>query len=268
LEHPILFKNGVYKTAQGRISLLARLLTSAHFFAGLTRIVFRSSHRAKRNRYGNEGWATSSFDIFRELEKVGVEFEITGVENFRYIKGPCVFIGNHMSSLETFVLPCIIEPYKDTTFVVKKSLIDYPVFRHIMRSRDPIVVSRDDPREDLKTVFDEGTKILSTGRSIVIFPQKTRTPEFKPKEFNTIAVKLAKKADVPVVPIALKTDAWGNGCLLKDFGKIDPSKKVYFDFGKPMTIAVRGVEEHNAIIAFIEEHLRKWNSPAEAGNAG
>jgi 1-acyl-sn-glycerol-3-phosphate acyltransferase len=165
-----------------------------------------------------------------------------------------------MSSLETFVLPCIIEPYKDTTFIVKKSLIDYPVFRHLMRSRDPIVVSRDDPREDLKTVFDEGTKILSSGRSIIIFPQKTRTPEFNPRDFNTIGVKLAKKADIPVVPIALKTDAWGNGRMLKDFGKIDPSKKVYFDFGEPMIIANRGVEEHNAIIAFIEEHLKKWNS--------
>ena len=261
MEHQIPFENGVYKTPPQRISFLARLLTSAHFFAGLARIVFRSSHRAKRNRYGNEGWATSSFDVFRELEKVGLEFEITGVENFRNIKGPCVFIGNHMSSLETFVLPCIIEPYKDTTFVVKQSLIDYPVFRHIMRSREPVVVSRDDPREDLRTVFDEGTRILATGRSIVIFPQKTRAPEFNPKEFNTIGVKLAKKADVPVVPVALKTDAWGNGSLLKDFGKIDPSKKVYFDFGKPMTISVRGVEEHTAIIAFIEDHLSKWNSP-------
>jgi 1-acyl-sn-glycerol-3-phosphate acyltransferase len=200
----------------------------------------------------------SSFNAMRGLEKVGVEFEITGTENFRRIEGPCVFIGNHMSMLETMVLPCIIEPYKDTTFVVKKSLMDYPVFRYLMRSRDPIVVSRDDPREDLKTVFEEGEKILASGRSVIVFPQKTRTRKFNPGEFNTIGEKLAKKGNVPVVPIALKTDAWNNGSIFKDFGKIDPSKKVYFHFGEPMRIKVRGVEEHAAIIAFIQEHLEKW----------
>jgi 1-acyl-sn-glycerol-3-phosphate acyltransferase len=165
-----------------------------------------------------------------------------------------------MSALETFVLPCIIQPLKDTTFVVKESLIDYPVFGPVMRSRNPVVVGRTNPREDLKAVLNGGTEILSSGRSIVIFPQTTRAPVFNPSEFNTIGVKLAKKADVPVVPIALKTDAWGNGRRLKDFGRIDPSKKVYFSFGKPMRVKNRGVEEHNAIIAYIEEHLKKWNS--------
>jgi len=33
----------------------------------------------------------------------------------------CVFIGNHMSILETFVLPCLIQPHRDVTFVVKES---------------------------------------------------------------------------------------------------------------------------------------------------
>jgi 1-acyl-sn-glycerol-3-phosphate acyltransferase len=201
----------------------------------------------------------SSFEVFEALEKAGVKFEITGVENYRQLEGPCVFIGNHMSILETFILPVIIEPFKDTTFIVKKSLIDYPVFRYVMRSRDPIVVSRDDPREDLKTVFEEGSRILASGRSVIVFPQKTRTPKFIPEEFNTIGLKLAKKANVPVIPIALKTDSWGNGKRLKDFGKIDPSKKVYFHFGEPMTVKIRGVEEHAEIIAFIQEHLAQWN---------
>jgi 1-acyl-sn-glycerol-3-phosphate acyltransferase len=200
----------------------------------------------------------SSFEVFNALEAAGVGFEITGVENFRQLEGPCVFIGNHMSILETFILPAIIEPYKDTTFVVKKSLIDYPVFRYVMRSREPVVVGREDPREDLKTVFEEGSRILASGRSIVVFPQKTRASVFIPEEFNTIGEKLAKKANVPIIPIALKTDAWNNGNLLKDFGRIDPAKKVYFHFGEPLTVKIRGVEEHAEIIALIQAHLAKW----------
>jgi 1-acyl-sn-glycerol-3-phosphate acyltransferase len=179
-------------------------------------------------------------------------------------EGPAVFIANHMSTLETFVLPCIIQPVKPVTFVVKQGLVDAPVFGPIMRSRDPILVGRTNPREDLKAVLEEGTKKLQTGQSIVIFPQSTRSFTFKPEEFNTLGIKLALKANVPVVPIALKTDAWGIGKIAKDFGPIDPGKKVYFAIGEPMTIRNRGAEEHQRIIDFIREKLDQWHKEEQA----
>jgi 1-acyl-sn-glycerol-3-phosphate acyltransferase len=199
--------------------------------------------------------------VVKLLEKVGCNIEITGTENFKSINEPVVFIGNHMSTLETFILPCLIHPKKPVTFVVKKSLVEYPVFRHIMVARDPIVVSRDNPREDLKTVLNDGTEKLSKGVSVIVFPQTTRTPVFDSKQFNTIGIKLAKKAGVKVVPVALKTDAWTNGKLIKDFGKIYPERKVRFAFGKPMSITGRGDEEHEAVISFIKEHLKSWEHP-------
>ena len=161
-----------------------------------------------------------------------MRIEITGTEHFSRLEGPCVFIGNHMSTLEAFVLPTIIQPLKRVAFVVKKSLVEYPVFGHLMRSRDPIVVGRTNPREDLKAVLEGGAERLRSGISIVVFPQKTRSALFDPAAFNSIGIKLAKRAQVPVVPLALKTDAWGNGALVKDFGKIDPAKAVHFAFGR------------------------------------
>jgi 1-acyl-sn-glycerol-3-phosphate acyltransferase len=143
---------------------------------------------------------------------------------------------------------------------VKQSLLEYPVFRHVMRSRDPIAVNRTNPREDLKTVFEGGVERLRKGIALIVFPQTTRTPTFDPAQFNTIGVKLAQKAQVPVVPLALLTDAWGNGKYLKDFGKIDLAKKVYFAFGQPMAIHGRGNPEHEAIIAFITGKLREWRA--------
>jgi 1-acyl-sn-glycerol-3-phosphate acyltransferase len=197
--------------------------------------------------------------VLRALESVGIEIEITGIDYFKNLEGSCVFIGNHMSTLETFVLPVIIQPFKDVTFVVKKSLVEYPVFKHIMRSRDPITVGRTNPRDDLKAVFDGGVERLQAGISIIIFPQTTRTTVFDPKAFNTIGIKLAHKANAPVVPIALKTDAWGTSKYLKDFGKIDPSQKVHFAFGEPFWIKDRGAEEHNKVIEFISGKLKEWN---------
>lgn len=222
--------------------------------------MFRASRRAKRSRYGDNDWIRSSLDILRALEGTGVRFEITGIDDFKGVEGPCVFIANHMSTLETFVLPAIIAPFKMATFVVKESLVEYPVFRHVMRSRNPITVSRTNPREDLKTVFDGGIERLRKGLSIIIFPQTTRSTLFDPAEFNTIGVKLAKKAGVPVVPVALKTDAWGNGRRLKDFGRIDPSIPVHIAFGKPLWIKDRGNEEHREIIGFITERLKEWQA--------
>ncbi len=196
--------------------------------------------------------------MLRALENIGVKFEITGIDHFRELKEPCVFLANHMSTLETFVLPVIIAPIKPVTFVVKQSLVNTPVFRYVMRSRDPVTVGRTNPREDLKAVLDGGSERLHAGISIIIFPQTTRFLDFDPKRFNTIGIKLAKRANVPVVPLALKTDAWGNGRILKDFGKMVPSRKVHFAFGSPLRIKDRGAEEHEKVIEFIAGRIRKW----------
>jgi 1-acyl-sn-glycerol-3-phosphate acyltransferase len=235
------------------------------FYWNVFLIVFRGSSLAKKGRYPTHEWVQSSLATLRALERVGVRFEITGIDFFRKLDGPCVFIGNHMSTLETFVLPSIISSFKESTFVVKQSLVDYPVFKHIMRSRNPITVGRSNPRDDLKAVLEGGTERLQAGTSIVIFPQTTRTPVFDPEGFNTIGVKLAKRAGVPVVPIALKTDAWGNGTYLKDYGRIAPEKQVYFAFGKPLTVKDRGTEEHAAIVDFISNKLREWEAAAGRG---
>jgi len=248
-----------YRTGPRKVSFLAGIFPALIFYSDLLSLVVRGSRKAKRGSYDTSDWSNSSFEAFQALERVGVQLEITGMNNFKSLDGPCVFIGNHMSTLETFVLPTIIATFKEATFVVKESLVDYPVFKHIMRSRRPITVGRSNPRDDLKAVFENGTEKLRAGSSIIIFPQTTRTPVFDPEQFNTIGIKLAKRADVPVVPIALKTDAWGNGRYLKDFGRIDPSKRVHFAFGKPLRIKDRGTEEHCEIIEFIRKKLSEWN---------
>jgi 1-acyl-sn-glycerol-3-phosphate acyltransferase len=252
------FDHGTYRTGGHARRWLAGLWPSLAFYSYILSIVFRASAKARRGVYDDAAWCGSSLDTIRALEHVGVRLDISGLDHVAALEGPCLFIGNHMSTLETFVLPVLLVPFKRTTFVVKQSLVEYPVFGQVMRSRDPITVRRTNPREDLKSVLEGGAERLAEGISIVIFPQTTRTPAFDPKEFNTIGVKLAKRASVPVIPFALKTDAWGNGRLHKDFGRIDPSKAVHFAFGAPLRIADRGSEEHEAIIRFISAHLTEW----------
>jgi len=106
--------------------------------------------------------------------------------------------------------------------------------------------------------MDKGKRLISEGWSIIIFPQSTRTTRFDPEHFNSLGIKLARAAKVQVVPVAIKTDFWGNGRLIKDFGPIDRQKDIHMVFGEPMTIRGSGGEEHQKGIEFIQSHLQGW----------
>jgi len=251
-----------YHTPENTRRVLAdRLMlgTSAYFLARFLGIVFRKRRIAVKGKYDNAEWISSSQEIFRLIEQCGGKFHITGLDNLRREPGPIVIISNHMSILETMIFPGIIAPEKWVTFVVKDSLVTHPVFGPVMRSRNPIVLSRSNPREDLQIVMQQGQELLKKGCSIVIFPQSTRKPGFIPEEFNSIGIKLAARANVPVVPVAIKTDCWRNGRIIKDLGPIDRRKPIYMTFGEPIQIRGNGKEEHTGIVNFISSELAKWN---------
>ena len=249
-----------YRTRPETVFFPARVFPSLCFYLQFLGVVLKAGFKAKYGRYDDAQWVCSSCAVLEALEGVGIRFEMTGMEHIRNLREPCVLIANHMSVLETVILPCIIQPVMKTTFIVKESLLSYPVFGHVMRSRNPIAVGRRNPRLDLKMVLEGGTERLKEGISIIAFPQTTRTFSFDPAQFNTIGVKLARKAEAPVVPIALLTDAWQNGKHLKDFGRIDTSRTVHFAFGEPIRIRGRGDAEHRAIIDFIVANLKKWKT--------
>lgn len=255
----IVYQHAAYRTPLRDVSLVAKLFPSFAFYSRFIAIVLKASAKSKRSEYGDMDWAQSSIAVLRAIERVDVCVEITGIEHVQNLTGPCVFIANHMSMFETMVLPGIIQPIVDVTFVVKQSLVEYPVFKHVMRSRNPITVTRTNPREDFKAVLEGGAERLSNGISLIIFPQTTRSTVFEPEHLNTIGVKLARRAGVPIVPIALLTDAWANGTWLKDFGRIDPSKHVHVCFGEPMAVDGQGRQEHERVIEFIQTKLREWS---------
>jgi 1-acyl-sn-glycerol-3-phosphate acyltransferase len=220
--------------------------------------VARARKLAVQGKYDTPAWVNSSVNILRHIENCGGKFHITGLDNIRQAPRPLVFISNHMSTLETFVFPCLIASIMEVTFVVKKSLTTHFLFGPVMRARSPIVVNRKDPREDLRVVLEEGKKKLREGISVIIFPQSTRSAVWNPASFNTLGIKLAKEAGVPVLPAAIKTDFWGNGKYLKDIGPVNRHLPVHMVFGKAMNVSGNGKEEHQRIVQFIGEHVRKW----------
>ncbi len=254
--------DGSYRTSPQRRKWWGRPFPSLAYHSQFARIVFHSAWLAKRGHYDDVAWSKSSLAVVRALERVGVHFEITGIDHLHGARPPFLVVANHMSTLETTCLPCMILP-RPVTFVVKESLLEYPVFKHVMRSRDPIAVTQTNPRQDLKAMLEGGLERLERGISLVVFPEGERTAKFERRRFNSIGVKLASRGGVPIVPLAIDSRAWGRGRYFSDLGKIDPSRNVHFAFGPPLEVSGRGTDEHTAIVDFIQAHLNRWDPQHE-----
>jgi 1-acyl-sn-glycerol-3-phosphate acyltransferase len=260
---PLPYATPSYSTPENIKKRFSALFPALGFYPRLLNVVVRGGSLAKQGKYDGVEWNKSSLNTIRALEYCGVRFEISGLEHVMNLHRPCIFTANHMSTLETFALPCLIQNYQKVTFVIKDTLLSYPYFGPLLGALDPVVVTRRDARTDLKAMLDGGAERIANGHSIIIFPQGTRNLVFKPREFNSIGTKLARKTGAPVMPIALRSDAWGNGWLLKDFGWVRPQLTVRFKFGPAMDVTGNGKEEHAATLDFIATNLKNWGAEVQ-----
>ncbi|MBE6364142.1 MAG: 1-acyl-sn-glycerol-3-phosphate acyltransferase [Lentisphaerae bacterium] len=230
-----------------------------YFYWRNFRTFMRSGRCASKGKLDGDMQIHYSNENIRLVEDCGAKLHLRGLNHLRDLDGrPVVIIGNHMSLLETAALHAIIREYVDFSFVVKESLLRTAYIKDILTSMKAIGVSRTNPREDLKTVLTEGKKVLQAGRSMIVFPQATRTRVFDREQFNSIGVKLAKSAGVPVVPMALKTDILENGRILRDLGPIHPERDVHFEFGPPMAIEGNGNAQQQYVEEFIASAFERW----------
>jgi 1-acyl-sn-glycerol-3-phosphate acyltransferase len=234
-----------------------------HFFG----TILRSRSLALSGRYDDEAWARSSREIISNLERCEAHFQIEGMNRVRGASDPFVFVSNHMSTLETLALPGLIVPMKPVTYVVKEKLMHGFFWGPIMRSRNPISVSRKDPRADLEVVLRDGCARLADGISVIVFPQGSRTDVFDRTGFNSLGAKLAAKAGARLVPVAVKTDFWGSSGIFHGFGPIRRDRTIHIEFGDPVSVTGRGKAEHEHCLDFIESRLRAWGAPIAPSSA-
>lgn len=212
-----------------------------------------------------EVWARQCFKTVQKAEKFGIPVSLDGWENRANHKGPVVYLANHMSTLETIMLPPVLLTFGPFNIFVKASLSHLPCLEKAAAHMGLIPLSRKSPREDLMQVFTRGVEQIKAGHSILIFPQGSREQVFSRKAYSSIGAKLAEKAGVPVVPIALKTDCEptrpGGKGWFKDFGPVDPSKDVRIRCGAPIVGKARDV--HEKVFAWIKAQLDEWGLPTD-----
>ncbi len=256
-----LHATGGYRTDPDRVvgwahRLLGRLDT--WYYLRVLYILYAGDRVASRGEFNTLEWARVSFSLLSNFEDCGARLDISGMEHPIRLDRPVVYVGNHMSMVEGFLIPAILTRLRDLAPVMKGELLTMSLVGAMMRAIDPIAVGRKSPREDLKWVLSRGRECLKAGRSVVLFPQSTRSAHFDPSSFNTLGVKLAKAAGVPCIPLALNTDFQKNGRIFKDWGPLDRSKTIFFCFGPPMEVGGSGKAANDKIVDFILEHLKLW----------
>lgn len=259
------FRHDTYHTpATTARHWLDRLLLGSRWALHLQFVweIIKARRLVGQGRYDRLAWGGTAFAIFKMVERCNGRFHITGLDNIRDLNEPVVFVSNHMSSMEGNIFGCLLPLHQEISYVVKESLLRYPVFGPVVDAREPIAVGRTNPREDLQKVLVEGVERLQRAQSIVLFPQHTRTATFIPAEFNSLGVKLAARAGVPVVPIAVKTDFLINGRYLRDFGPLDRRQSIHLAFGQPFPVQ-NNKDAHHHILDFIQQHLDEWQSPRQ-----
>lgn len=141
----------------------------------------------------------------------GIDIEVEGAEHLTRNR-PAVFIFNHQSMLDAMVLAHLLR--RDAVAVCKKELATNPFAGALLRRANTLFVDRESANQS--ALLKESLDVLNSGRSLVISPEGTRSTLGEIQPFKHGAFYLAKKADVPVVPVVLHNvkDALPNGGLL------------------------------------------------------
>lgn len=134
------------------------------------------------------------------LAAAGVRLNIVGEENV-WATRPAVFLFNHQSQLDVFVLAALLR--KDFTGVAKKSLEKDPFFGPIGYLADVAYIDRSNTTA-ARQGLEPAVEALKKGRSIAIAPEGTRSPTPRLLPFKKGPFHIAMQAQVPVVPIVMR----------------------------------------------------------------
>lgn len=125
---------------------------------------------------------------------------VHGTERVRADR-PYVYAANHSSLIDTPALFAYLpHPFR---IMAKRELFWIPFMGWHLWTNGHFPIDRRDSRRTAKSVraVIDGVR---QGRSLAVFPEGTRTPDGRLQEFKPGAFKIAIKAGVPIVPVAIR----------------------------------------------------------------
>ena len=139
--------------------------------------------------------------ILQRAVKTGnIELQVTGLEKIPAEDG-FLMCGNHQGMFDILAIVAAFD--RPLAAVLKKELKDIPFLKQIIACTHSYPMDREDVRQSMK-VIQAVTKELSDGRTILIFPEGTRSKKGNEMvEFHSGTFKCVTKSKCPIVPFAL-----------------------------------------------------------------
>lgn len=133
------------------------------------------------------------------LKNIGMELTVEGRENIPPKDKAVMFVSNHQSYLD---IPVLLDGLGPNALLAKGELGKVPLLSGWMNLLGCLYVDRDDMRSSLD-ILRKGQQMLESGKSLIVCPEGTRSKSDTMAEFKPGAVRMAYKAGVPIVPVAI-----------------------------------------------------------------
>ena len=159
-------------------------------------------------------WVKGSFLILKFI--IGIEYHERG-KNFLE-DGPVIIAMKHQSAWDTLAINLMT---KNAAIILKKELLLIPIFGWYLKRANHIAVDRNGGAFALKEMLKQARKQLTAGRTVVIYPQGTRTLPGRKKAYHHGVAALYLSLNQTVVPVALNSGLfWPRRSLKMNSGKI------------------------------------------------
>ena len=133
---------------------------------------------------------------------LSIKINIKGRENI--IKNEKFFIASsHQSMFETFYLQTI---FNSPIFILKKELLQIPIFGWYLKKIGSISIKRDKTTKDNLEFFNDIIKMITnTERPLIIFPQGTRVLPNERPQFKKGVSRIYGELKISCQPIAINS---------------------------------------------------------------
>ena len=160
------------------------------------------------------------------LKLAGAKVTVIGAENVPLDRA-VLFVSNHQGSFDIpILLGCIDKP---KAFIAKVEMLKMPIICTWMKQMNCVFLDRHDLRQSLQ-VMNEAAEYLKKGYSMAVFPEGTRSKGKTIGEFKAGSLRIAKKANVPIVPVTIK----GSFKLMEQNGFIIKPAEVEIVISEPI----------------------------------
>ncbi len=175
------------------------------------------------------------------LKLAGVKLEVSGKENL-ITDGPQLFMANHQSWFDIFiVLACIPCQFR---FLAKKELFEKPIFGATLYCYQAIPIDRKNFISAMRSI-DAAARQVQAGRSVMTYPEGTRSRDGQLQPFKKGVFQLALKSGVPIVPVII---IGASDIMPKKSFRVQSGRKVRVVIGEPVPVDGYSVETVDDLI--------------------